>query len=380
MSVWKFFGFEKLSTTFSQTEFEITMENDVPTFRITYFISTYFYRWCGRSKSVRDTLDRFEILTQTIAQSAHVVALFDAWYSEWYYVMVMECMDATLYQYIADHKDCLLTKSATIGIIDQVLVGLEFIHEKNIVHRDLHVENVLVKSSDFGTLASSSSSPREPSDGLLVKIGDFGRAVFVELEADGEMPIMTQHVLPVSLRPPELMFCGGTQWKPHRAPGKCRYDCKLDIWHVEFCFCCLVKFCFCCLQNTQQYTPANKMILISILISILILVDNQNKIETHTWSVAELAMWCRGHGPLKTSPVIPGEREHAAVNRMLKMFGKPSEQVVQRWNWSIPGLPAKTRGGLREPYKSAFPPAERLFEYDPSLRVSASLARKTVRA
>jgi serine/threonine-protein kinase len=70
----------------------------------------------------------------------------------------MEYMDETLYDYISKNNSSLSLKERK-GIIAQICKGLEYIHRKNILHRDISLANVFVKHYD---------------DVNVFKIGDFG--------------------------------------------------------------------------------------------------------------------------------------------------------------------------------------------------------------
>ena len=125
-----------------------------------------------------------------------------------------------------------------------------------------------------------------------------------------------------------VMFCRGTKWDPHVQPSHCRYDVKIDIW-----------------------------------------------------SVAELAMLCRGHAcqtPETKASSAEAQTMHI-LKRMFAMLGRPSIPIVDRLYWSIPGKPAIEGLGLREPYKSDFPPAAQMFAYDPSVRLDATQALRSLR-
>ena len=53
-----------------------------------------------------------------------------------------------------------------VYIVDQILAGLEHAHERGVVHRDLKLANIMLKSSDLSNME--------------VKISDFGFATFFD--------------------------------------------------------------------------------------------------------------------------------------------------------------------------------------------------------
>lgn len=59
----------------------------------------------------------------------------------------------------------------TVKIVSEILEGLEYMHAKNLIHRDIKAENVLLHSSD----------PKKEKEQLSVKICDLG---FVREEDD----------------------------------------------------------------------------------------------------------------------------------------------------------------------------------------------------
>ena len=77
--------------------------------------------------------------------------------------LVLEvCAYGNLYKYLRDHGPLDETKSGTV--IKQILLALEYLVHKNIIHRDLKLSNVLI----------SSENP------ILIKLCDFGLATQLE--------------------------------------------------------------------------------------------------------------------------------------------------------------------------------------------------------
>ena len=75
-----------------------------------------------------------------------------------------------LYERIIDRKK--FSERDTCTIIKQLLLGLNYMHKKNIVHRDIKPENILMQSRDVKN--------------LNIKITDFGFAKFYD-PAEGGM-------------------------------------------------------------------------------------------------------------------------------------------------------------------------------------------------
>ena len=72
-------------------------------------------------------------------------------------VLVMELMQVSLSQYIADHMSMVIQ----ISLSRDVASALEFLHGRNLIHRDLCSDNVLVNSSQHNTIP-------------VAKVTDFG--------------------------------------------------------------------------------------------------------------------------------------------------------------------------------------------------------------
>lgn len=87
-----------------------------------------------------------------LAQSPHVLKVFG--YSEEENSYLMEKCDCDLYEYI-EKNSLFIDDNRTIEIANSIIEGLMDVHSKGIIHRDLHLGNVLFKNeeviiSDFG--------------------------------------------------------------------------------------------------------------------------------------------------------------------------------------------------------------------------------------
>ena len=82
-------------------------------------------------------------------------------------ILVMECMDYNLSTYITTQP---LSLSLQVSIVTDISEALQYLHEKNIVHRDLCGENILLKLDALSHL-------------LVAKIADFGVSTIMETNA-----------------------------------------------------------------------------------------------------------------------------------------------------------------------------------------------------
>ena len=76
-------------------------------------------------------------------------------------IIQMEICDKTLKEYIEERnkKEKEINRKETLEIIIQIVKGIKYMHEKNIVHRDLNPNNIFIKKEEGK---------------INVKIGDFG--------------------------------------------------------------------------------------------------------------------------------------------------------------------------------------------------------------
>ena len=117
-----------------------------------------------RKEDLEATLKSFhdECEIMKVAKHSNVVEYIGVFHQEESALLVMELMDQTLAEYLANSRGPLpLSKQAHICL--QIAQGLTYLHEHTpqILHRDLTAKNVLVKE-----------------DGSIVKISDLGQAKF----------------------------------------------------------------------------------------------------------------------------------------------------------------------------------------------------------
>eukprot|EP01126_Amoeba_proteus_P008219 TRINITY_DN13021_c0_g2_i3.p1 TRINITY_DN13021_c0_g2~~TRINITY_DN13021_c0_g2_i3.p1 ORF type:complete len:589 (-),score=117.83 TRINITY_DN13021_c0_g2_i3:143-1909(-) len=127
-----------------------------------------------------------------------VIRVFDAFVHNNLYYLVLEKADGNMRNLI-EREGCLRTESDVIGLASQILSGLDHIHSKGIIHRDLHIDNILYKKSLF--IGSDGSVHTK----LEIKISDFGISkilrqgeflaqTFIGRDYDYAPELLTSHV------------------------------------------------------------------------------------------------------------------------------------------------------------------------------------------
>lgn len=138
---------------------------------------------------------------------SNIVKFYACYYVDNYAMISMEyATSGNLAEYMYQRCPKLLQQQEILYYFSQVLLGVDYIHNKNIIHRDLKAENILLTGKR----------------GLLVKIGDFGISKMLASAKKTATVIGTPYYLA-----PEL--CEG---KP--------YDNKSDIWALG---CLLYEMC-----------------------------------------------------------------------------------------------------------------------------------------
>lgn len=134
--------------------------------------------------------------------------------------MVMEyCDKGNLNTKITETPTNVLTVQETFYITYDIIKGLEYMHSKNIIHRDIKAENILLasrkekktlKSKKSITQLSSNNLSQLPINDYLTKICDLGFA------REEDESVNT--------------FCGTTCYMAPEIFLKSNYTNKVDIW------------------------------------------------------------------------------------------------------------------------------------------------------
>jgi len=101
-----------------------------------------------------------EIVLLYSLDNVNIVKAVDVTHNPWYFHVVMEDHGPNsfdLFQYIEDYPD--LDESVASHLFRQVTLGIEYLHERSILHRDVKDENVILNTNldakliDFGSAA-----------------------------------------------------------------------------------------------------------------------------------------------------------------------------------------------------------------------------------
>lgn len=107
------------------------------------------------TKSKRETRIFKEAFITSVLHNSHIVKLKDFLYNSLHFFMVYEFVEGdSLLDHIRKHK--YLSEQESKQIFRQLVCGISYLHQNNIVHRDLKIENILITKSgtvkiiDFG--------------------------------------------------------------------------------------------------------------------------------------------------------------------------------------------------------------------------------------
>ncbi|KAM4054498.1 kinase [Hirsutella rhossiliensis] len=145
-------------------------------------------------------------------------------------VLVMKPLGMSLRTFQEMQKNTIFKQDLVSGALDQVLLGLNFLHEANVVHTDLHSDNLLIALTDDSILAkvedneiNTPSARKRIGDTIIYAsqyvLGGAGRLTITDF---GQARIGVKHsgnAMPVPYRAPEVIL--GLPWGP-----------AVDTWSV----------------------------------------------------------------------------------------------------------------------------------------------------
>ncbi|KAF2076219.1 hypothetical protein CYY_002460 [Polysphondylium violaceum] len=140
--------------------------------------------YCKKSISV----DKIENLSSIIQEGAilskcnhlNIIKFYENSIENGNYVILMEYAIGGDLSHKLDQQRKILDKhqqqhsfNEIMMIFVQILIGLHYVHQNGIIHKDIKPKNILLQMSDPTTIKNSSSMLMEPGD-IIVKIADFG--------------------------------------------------------------------------------------------------------------------------------------------------------------------------------------------------------------
>ncbi|SNX88155.1 probable cdk-related kinase 1 [Melanopsichium pennsylvanicum] len=140
----------------------------------------------------------------TIPPHPHIIPLYDAFLmpttKELHFVF--ECMEGNLYQLTKSRKGRPLAAGLVASIYEQIVLGLEHIHQHGYFHRDMKPENLLITTTGLADYANfTQGMPSEKDVLVIVKLADFGLA-----RETLSKPPYTEYVSTRWYRAPEVLL------------------------------------------------------------------------------------------------------------------------------------------------------------------------------
>ena len=145
----------------------------------------------------------------------HIIRVYDVMrkYKDSIWIMMELCDLGDLNDFFITHSEYSQQLSVKIQLMKQITDGIAFLHNNDIVHRDIKLENILVKS--------------EPRGQFLAKVGDFGLSKI--LDADSQTSAMSSDVGDLYFRAPELF------------DSKQRYHRDVDVYAAGITFTAMLQ-------------------------------------------------------------------------------------------------------------------------------------------
>ena len=158
---------------------------------------------------------KFHVLKNNV-RNDHVIKVHDVKKSGNSMWIVMEYCDlGDLNNFFIKHLQKIDTK-VKLNIMGQIAKGVAFLHQKNIVHRDIKPGNILLKGSNGYA---------------IVKLGDFGLSKF--LDPDDMTSAMSSNVGTVAFKAPEF-------WD--RKPNdRVKYHRNVDVYAASLTFTAMLQ-------------------------------------------------------------------------------------------------------------------------------------------
>ncbi|XP_052090647.1 serine/threonine-protein kinase nekl-2-like isoform X2 [Mytilus californianus] len=186
----------------------VTRTNEKPTCTGTYKPTSFAMKMvhtAGSNTREQTLLEREIQLLRDLKRYDHknIVKYVDFFHYKNFTCIIMEyCERGTLFDFIREQKNKVVQEDKFVHILTQIAAGLEFLHDKHVLHRDVKSKNILI------------------SGHLDIKIADFGVAREIPIAEPGQMSVM--------IGSPQYMSPEMLAQKP--------YDHKTDMWSLG-CTC-----------------------------------------------------------------------------------------------------------------------------------------------
>ena len=179
---------------------------------------------CTGTKKNRENASReackFQYMKDRILQTNdHITLIHDVKYMQNAVWIIMEFCDlGDLNQFFKSYYSQ-LTFEVKVKLMKQIMNGIAFLHDRNIVHRDIKPGNILLAS--------------RPQQVVVVKLGDFGLSKI--LDPDSLTSAMSSNVGTLSFKAPEF-------WNTTPdADGKVKYHRNVDVYAAGLTFAAMLQ-------------------------------------------------------------------------------------------------------------------------------------------
>ena len=170
-----------------------------------------------RRNASREAWKFYSLKDRLSQRNDHITGIYDVKYLENAIWIAMEFCDlGDLNQFF--RKYCsLLNTNVKVKLMKQIMAGIAFLHDKDIVHRDIKPGNILLTST--------------PGRHAVVKLGDFGLSKI--LDPDTQTSTMSSNVGTLIFKAPEFWF---------QKPGDTiRYHRNVDVYAAGLTFTAMLQ-------------------------------------------------------------------------------------------------------------------------------------------
>ena len=147
----------------------------------------------------------------------HITSIYDVKYLQNAIWITMEFCDlGDLNQFFRNYCS-ILDINVNVKLMKQIMAGIAFLHNKDIVHRDIKPGNILLTS--------------KPGQHVVVKLGDFGLSKI--LDPDSQTSSMSSNVGTLIFKAPEFWF--------QRPGDTIRYHRNVDVYAAGLTFTAMLQ-------------------------------------------------------------------------------------------------------------------------------------------